>query len=185
MRHLKVGKILARTSAHRKALFNNLVTSLVQHEKIVTTLAKAKELKRKADKAITLAKRGDLNSRRGAFKTIKNKEALAKLFNTLGPRFAKRNGGYTRIYHLGSRNGDAAKMALVEWVGQEIEVKKDTKGKKTKEKTKTSPKNEPKDKKETRGIKESKAKQETKKTKASKEKQGIKKKERSPVAKSK
>lgn len=139
MRHLKVGKILGRTSSHRKALLNNLVTSLVQHEKIVTTLGKAKELRRKADKMVTLAKRNNLNSRRIAAKSVKNKEALTKLFNTLGPRFANRYGGYTRIYRLGSRDGDAAKMAILEWVDQEKKEKKGKKGKKEiKEKSKKS-----------------------------------------------
>ena len=164
MRHLKAGRVLGRNSSHRKALFNNLVTTLVKYEKIVTTLAKAKELKQKADKVVTLAKRGDLNSRRIAFKTIKDKEALAKLFGTLGPRFAKRNGGYTRIYHLGSRSGDAAKMAVLEWVDQETEGKK-----------------EDKEKKKILTKKETKAKQETKKAKVTKEK---KKKESPPKTKS-
>lgn len=148
MRHLKAGKILGRTSSHRKALMNNLVTSLVQHERIVTTLGKAKELRRKADKMITLAKRSNLNSRRIASKSVKNKDALTKLFNTLGPRFSNRFGGYTRIYHLGSRNGDASKMAILEWVEQE---KKEEKGKK-----------EVKAKKEEKGKKEVKAKKEVK-----------------------
>lgn len=134
MRHLKAGKILGRTSSHRKALLNNLVTSLVQHEKIVTTLGKAKELRRKADKIVTLAKRNNLNSRRIAAKSVKNKEALTKLFNTLGPRFANRYGGYTRIYRLGSRDGDAAKMAVLEWVDQEKKETKEKKEKKAKSK---------------------------------------------------
>ncbi len=167
MRHLKAGKILGRTPSHRKALFSNLVTSLVKHEQIVTTMAKAKELRRRADKAITLAKRGDLNSRRIAFKTIKDKEALAKLFNTLGPRFAKRNGGYTRIYYLGSRNGDSAKMAILEWVDKETKGKKEIK------------------EKETKGKRETKAKEETKKTKTSKVKKETKEKERPAQSKSK
>lgn len=150
MRHLKAGKIFGRTSSHRKALLNNLVTSLVKHEKIVTTLGKAKELRRKADKMITLAKRSNLSSRRIASKSMKNKEALTKLFNALGPRFANRSGGYTRIYRLGNRNGDAAKMAVLEWVDQE---KKEMKEKKGKKETK-----EQKGKKETKGKKEIKEK---------------------------
>ena len=166
MRHLKGGKILGRTASHRKALFSNLVSSLVKHEQIVTTLAKAKELRRRADKVITLAKRGDLNSRRVAFKTIKNKEALTKLFDTLGPRFAKRNGGYTRIYHLGSRSGDAAKMAVLEWVEKEPKDKKETKKKETKEKKKTPAKKETKEKKETKAKKETKKKERPSKPKS-------------------
>jgi large subunit ribosomal protein L17 len=165
MRHLKAGKILGRTASHRKALFSNLVSSLVEHERIVTTLAKAKELKRRADKVITLAKRGDLNSRRVAFKTIKNKEALTKLFDILGPRFAKRNGGYTRIYHLGNRSGDAAKMAVLEWVEKESKDKKETKKKEIKEKEKTPAKKETKEKKETKAKKETKKKERSPKSK--------------------
>ncbi|HJP17231.1 MAG TPA: 50S ribosomal protein L17 [Nitrospinota bacterium] len=201
MRHLKAGKILGRNASHRKALFNNLVSSLIKHEQIVTTLAKAKELRRRADKVITLAKRGDLNSRRVAFKTIKNKETLIKLFDTLGPRFAKRNGGYTRIYHLGNRNGDAAKMAVLEWVDKETKDKKETKEKETKEKKKTPVKKETKKKapakketkekketkvkKEAKEKKETKVKKETKKTKTLKAKKETKKKEGSPKSKSK
>lgn len=127
MRHMKTGRILNRKPSHRKALFKNLITSLVTHERIVTTLAKAKELRQKADKMITLAKRGNLNSRRMVFKFVKNKQALAKLFDTLGPRFADRPGGYTRIYRLGHRNGDAAPMAILEWVEEKIKGKKKVK----------------------------------------------------------
>ena len=182
MRHLKAGKILGRTASHRKALFSNLVSSLVKHEQIVTTLAKAKELRRRADKVITLAKRGDLNSRRVAFKTIKNKEALTKLFDTLGPRFAKRNGGYTRIYHLGSRSGDAAKMAVLEWVEKESKEKKEAKKKEIKEKKKTPAKKETK---ETKEKKKTPAKKETKEKKETKAKKETKKKERPSKPKSK
>lgn len=185
MRHLKAGKILGRTSSHRKALFSNLVTSLIKHEQIVTTLAKAKELRRRADKTITLAKRGDLNARRIAFKTIRDKEALAKLFDTLGPRFAKRNGGYTRIYHLGSRNGDSAKMAILEWVDKETKVKKEVKDKETKEKKKTPVKKETKSKKETKEKKKTPVKKETKGKKETKAKKETKKKERPTKSKSK
>lgn len=165
MRHLKATKILGRTSSHRKALFNNLVTSLVQHERIVTTLGKAKELRRKAEKMITLAKRSNLNSRRIASKSMKNKKALVKLFDTLGPRFANRHGGYTRIYRLGSRDGDAAKMAVLEWVDQE--KKEDTKDKKDKkEKKETKKTKDKKAVKDKKGVKEKKeAKEKSKKAK--------------------
>lgn len=141
MRHLKTGRILNRKPSHRKALFKNLITSLVTHERIVTTLAKAKELRQKADKIITLAKRGNLHSRRIVFKLVKNKEALAKLFDTLGPRFVDRPGGYTRIYRLGHRNGDAAQMAILEWVEEEIKGNKKPKSEK---KPKLAKKNEDK-----------------------------------------
>lgn len=168
MRHLKTGRILNRTSSHRKALFNNMVTSLVIHEKIVTTLAKAKELRGKADKIITLAKRGDLHARRQALKSVKDKAALAKLFDTLGPRYEKRNGGYTRIYHLGSRVGDSAKMAVLEWVDREIKEKKETK-----EKTKAPAKKESKTQK---ADKKPVAQKETKKTKLEEKKKVMPKK---------
>jgi large subunit ribosomal protein L17 len=138
-----------------------------------------------------LAKRGDLNSRRVAFKTIKNKEALTKLFDKLGPRFAKRNGGYTRIYHLGNRSGDAAKMAVLEWVDKESKDKKETKEKETKEtkeKKKTPVKKEIKEKKapaKKEAKKKAPAKKETKEKKETKAKKETKKKERSPKSKSK
>ena len=170
MRHLKTGRILNRSPSHRKALLNNLVTSLVKHERVVTTLAKAKELRPKAEKMITLAKRGGLSSRRVALKSMKNKEALAKLFNILGPRFSNRNGGYTRIYHLGQRNGDAAKIAILEWV--ELETKETKQTKETKDKKKTK---ETKDKKETKQTKETKDKKKTKEKKEAKEKKIAKK----------
>ena len=181
MRHLKTGRILGRSPSHRKALLNNLVTSLVKHERVVTTLAKAKELRPKAEKMITLAKKGCLSSRRIALKSMKNKEALAKLFDKLGPRFSNRNGGYTRIFHLGQRNGDAAKIAILEWV--ELETKetreaKETKGKKEskdkKEAKETKSKKETKDKKETKEMKKTKANKEAKETKETKDKKEAK-----------
>jgi len=169
MRHLKTGRILGRSPSHRKALLNNLVTSLVKHERVVTTLAKAKELRPKAEKMITLAKKGCLSSRRIALKSMKNKEALAKLFDKLGPRFSNRSGGYTRIYHLGQRNGDAAKIAILEWV--ELESK-DTKA--TKQAKETKEKKKRKDKKEPKQAKEAKGKKETKEKKTTKDKKEIK-----------
>lgn len=122
MRHLKTGRILGRTSAHRKALFRNLVTALITRERIRTTLAKAKELRSKAEKTITLGKKGTLHARRQAFRTVQEKEALKKLFGPIAERFASRNGGYTRIIKIGNRKGDAAPMAFIELV--EGEVKK-------------------------------------------------------------
>jgi large subunit ribosomal protein L17 len=160
MRHLKTGRILGRSPSHRKALLNNLVTSLVKHERVVTTLAKAKELRPKAEKMITLAKKGCLSSRRIALKSMKNKEALAKLFDKLGPRFSNRNGGYTRIFHLGQRNGDAAKIAILEWV--ELETKETRKAKETKDKKEAKGKKETKEKKKTKVNKEAKEAKETK-----------------------
>ncbi|MHB1846223.1 MAG: 50S ribosomal protein L17 [Deltaproteobacteria bacterium] len=115
MRHLNAGKRLGRTTEHRQALLSNLVSALIEHEQIRTTLPKAKEARRVAEKMITLAKRSGLHQRRLAGRTIRDGKALAKLFATLGPRFSTRNGGYTRIVKLGHRLGDAADMAILEW----------------------------------------------------------------------
>lgn len=116
MRHRKKGRRLGRTSSHRKALFSNLATALFRHERIKTTQAKAKELRRAAEKLITLAKRGDLHARRNAAKTVHDHEVLKKLFNELGQRYADRNGGYTRILKLGPRLKDGAFMVFIELV---------------------------------------------------------------------
>ncbi len=118
MRHKKKGRKLGRTSAHRKAMLINMATSLFEHEKIKTTEAKGKELRRTAEKLITLAKRGpdDLHARRTAAKKIHDKGILQKLFDDIGPRYADRNGGYTRVTKLGTRLGDGAPMAVIELV---------------------------------------------------------------------
>ena len=116
MRHLKQGRKLGRTTAHRKALFRNLVTALLGHERIITTEAKAKELRRIADKLVTLGKRGDLHARRQALRVIRSNAVVRKLFDDVAPRFADRHGGYTRILRLGYRPGDAAAMAVIELV---------------------------------------------------------------------
>jgi large subunit ribosomal protein L17 len=116
MRHRKAGNRLGRTSSHRKAMMRNMVTSLIEHERIVTTVAKAKELRRLADRMITLAKRGDLHARRQALAVIRDKRVVAKLFNELGGEYRDRNGGYTRIIQTGQRLGDAAPMAIIELV---------------------------------------------------------------------
>ena len=115
MRHRIKGRKLNRTAAHRKATLRNMATSLFRHERIETTTAKAKELRPFAERLITLAKRGDLHARLAAQK-IQDREVLGKLFSDLGPRFAERPGGYTRILKLGNRRGDAAEMALIELV---------------------------------------------------------------------
>ncbi len=119
MRHRKSGVVLGRDSAHRKAMFRNMVTSLLDQERIQTTDAKAKELRRWADKMITLGKRGDLHARRNALKTLRSKEVAAKVFGELAERFKDRPGGYTRIIKLGNRNGDAAPLSLIELVDRE------------------------------------------------------------------
>ena len=116
MRHLKAGRKLGRTSAHRKALFRNLVAALVLRERIQTTLAKAKELRGKVEKTITLGKKGTIHARRHAFKLVGQKETVQKLFGPLAERYAKRPGGYTRIIKIGNRRGDDAPMAFIELV---------------------------------------------------------------------
>ena len=116
MRHMKQGRKLGRTTAHRKALLRNLATALLDHERIITTEAKAKELRRVADKLVTLGKRGDLHSRRRALRVVRSNAVVRKLFDEVAPRFAARNGGYTRVLRLGYRPGDAAAMAVIELV---------------------------------------------------------------------
>jgi large subunit ribosomal protein L17 len=122
MRHLKQGRKLGRTSAHRKALLRNLATALLEHERIVTTEPKAKELRRVADKLVTLGKRGNLHARRQALQVVQSNAVVQKLFNDIAPRFAERQGGYTRIMRLGYRPGDAAAMAVIELVDAQIEA---------------------------------------------------------------
>ncbi|MFC1831959.1 50S ribosomal protein L17 [Thermodesulfobacteriota bacterium] len=122
MRHGKSGRKLGRTSSHRKAMFRNMVTSLFEHERIVTTEQKAKELRPIAEKMITLAKRGDLHARRQALSYIQSKDVVAKLFDEIQGQFADRQGGYTRIIKTGNRLGDAAPMAIIELVGYEEDL---------------------------------------------------------------
>jgi len=120
MRHLKQGVKLGRTTSHRKALFRNIVTSLLRYEKIETTLAKAKELRRVADRMVTLGKKGTLSDRRRAAEYVKDKDIVRKLFDAIAKRYAERKGGYTRIYKIGVRRGDAAKMAVIELVDRDV-----------------------------------------------------------------
>lgn len=122
MRHGKSGRKLGRTSSHRKAMFRNMVTSLFEHERIVTTEKKAKELRPIAEKMITLAKRGDLHARRQALSYIQSKDVVAKLFDEIKSQFADRQGGYTRIIKTGIRQGDAAPMAIIELVGYQEDL---------------------------------------------------------------
>ena len=116
MRHRVAGKRLGRSSAHRKALFRNLVTELFRHEQIRTTEAKAKAIRPQAEHLITLARRGDLHSRRLAARDVRDPEVLQKLFDELAERYEEREGGYTRIYKLGPRKGDAAPVVLISLV---------------------------------------------------------------------
>ncbi len=166
MRHLKSGRTLGRTSAHRKALFRNMVTSLISHERITTTLAKAKELRSHAEKTITLGKKGTLHAKRRALRVIKSKEAFQKLFGPLSERYAERNGGYTRIMKLGNRRGDDAPMAIIELVDREgdapVEEPKKGKGKKAEPKKAEAKKTESKDTKEAKPKAKAKKKEEPK-----------------------
>lgn len=116
MRHRKAGVKLNRTSSHRKAMFRNMVTSMIKYDRIQTTDVKAKELRRWVDKIVTLAKRGDLHARRQALAIVREKAVVHKLFAEAEERFGHRNGGYTRIVKLGRRPGDAAPMAIIEFV---------------------------------------------------------------------
>lgn len=123
MRHGKSGRKLNRTASHRKAMFANMAAALIKHEQIVTTLPKAKELRPIADKLITLAKKGDLHARRQAISKIRDKDMVQKLFEVLGPRYAERNGGYTRVLKAGFRYGDNAPMAVIELVDRDVEAR--------------------------------------------------------------
>jgi large subunit ribosomal protein L17 len=123
MRHLNKGRKLNRTSAHRKALFKNMVLSLIRYGRIKTTDPKAKELRRVADRMVTLGKQGDLAARRRAFAMIQSHEMVKKLFDEIAPRFKDRNGGYTRVIKFGHRRGDAAMLSIIEFTGQEEEIK--------------------------------------------------------------
>ena len=119
MRHLKSGRQLSRNSSHRWALMRNLITALLREEKIKTTDPKAKELRRWVDRVITLGKQGTLHARRQVLGIVQDKSVVRKLFDTLGPRFKDRPGGYTRIIKLGLRRGDAAQMSVIELVAVE------------------------------------------------------------------
>ncbi|WP_420431956.1 50S ribosomal protein L17 [Hyphobacterium sp.] len=123
MRHGIAHRKLGRTTSHRKAMFANMAASLIEHEQIVTTLPKAKELKPLMDKLITLAKRGDLHARRQAISKVRNVEQVGKLFETLGPRYSERNGGYTRVLKAGFRHGDNAPLAVLELVDRDPEAR--------------------------------------------------------------
>jgi len=118
MRHRAKGRQLSRTSSHRRALLNNMATSLFEHGRVITTEAKAKELRPFAEKLITLARRGDLHARRLVERKIKDRETLSRLFSEIGPRFAARPGGYTRILKMGHRQGDGADIARIELLAE-------------------------------------------------------------------
>ncbi|MCW5725298.1 MAG: 50S ribosomal protein L17 [Maricaulaceae bacterium] len=123
MRHGVAHRKLGRTQSHRTAMLANMAASLIEHEQIVTTLPKAKELKPFMDKLISLAKRGDLHARRQAVSKVRNQDQVRKLFETLGPRYAERAGGYTRVLKAGFRHGDNAPLAVIELVDRDPEAK--------------------------------------------------------------
>src|SRR5512136_3283021 len=138
MRHRIAGRKLGRTTSHRVAMLRNMVTSLLEHEKVKTTDAKAKEVRPLAEKLIGLAKRGDLHARRQALSVVRKAEVVKKLFETLSPRFQSRTGGYLRIVKVGFRPGDGAPVSIVELIGEGKEGAKKGKGKKKREKVKRS-----------------------------------------------
>ena len=123
MRHKMAHRKLNRTASHRKAMFANMASSLIEHEQIVTTLPKAKELRPRVEKLVTLAKKGDLNSRRLAIARTRNRDMSKKLFDVLGPRYKERSGGYIRIMKAGFRFGDNAPMAVIEFVDRDESAK--------------------------------------------------------------
>ena len=123
MRHRKLGRRFSRDPGHRQAMFQALASALIRHEQIVTTLPKAKDLKRVVEKFITLAKCGDLNSRRLAAARLRDEDMAKKLFDVLGPRYKDRNGGYTRVLKAGFRFGDSAPRAVIELVDRDVSAK--------------------------------------------------------------
>ena len=138
MRHRKSGLKLNMSGSHRQAMFRNMVTSLLKHDRIKTTDTRAKELRRWADHIITLAKRGDLHARRQALSIVREKDVVHKLFEEVGKRFGKVNGGYTRITKIGRRAGDAALVSVIELISMEEKAKKKKAKSKAKQETITT-----------------------------------------------
>tara|TARA_B100002051_G_C16374006_1_gene457225 strand:+ start:158 stop:598 length:441 start_codon:yes stop_codon:yes gene_type:complete len=131
MRH-KIGyRKLNRTSEHRKALFQNMLNSLIKYEQIITTLPKAKELKPKIDKLITIGKKADLSRKKNLFSKLQNKNSVKKIYDTFSKRYANRKGGYSRVLKAGFRTGDDAPMAVIELVDRDVNARKVDKPKKT------------------------------------------------------
>jgi len=148
MRHRNEGRKLSRNTSHRRALLRNLVTSLLEHGRLMTTLPKAKEVRPLAEKMITLGKRDNLAARRQV-QSYLLKEAIAKkVFDTIAPKFADRKGGYSRIIKLGNRKGDGADIAIIELLGSELEAKKAERAAKAQEKDAKKPKSEDKEEKD-------------------------------------
>ncbi len=146
MRHQVAGKKLGRKTAHRISMFRNLVTSLLDKERIRTTLPRAKAVRPIAERMITLGKAESLHARRRALAFVKDPEVVSKLFSTIAPRYAQRNGGYTRIIRLGFRDGDGAQEAIIELLGSEFKPAKKEEGKGKKAKKEEKPADQPAEK---------------------------------------
>jgi len=178
MRHLKTGRKLNRTSAHRKALFRNMVTALIDNERIRTTLAKAKELRGKVERTITLGKKGTLHARRNALKLVADRDSLKKIFGSLAKRYENRPGGYTRVIKLGHRLGDDAPMAFIELVDREVDTSTEEKKKEAGEKKKETKKEKAPSKKPAIKVTDKKSKGEKKTIEKANSKKTIKDKEK-------
>ena len=148
MRHRNAHRKLSRNTSHRRALLRNLVTDFLDHGRLMTTLPKAKEIRPLAEKMITLGKRDNLHARRQLQAFLLREAVAKKVFDTIAPRFADRNGGYSRIIKLGNRKGDGADLAIIELLGSELEVKKAERAEKEKEKQTKQAGKEKKEKKE-------------------------------------
>ena len=146
MRHRNAHRKLSRNTSHRRALLRNLVTDLLEHGRLMTTLPKAKEIRPLAEKMITLGKRDNLHARRQVQSYLMRDSIAKTVFDTIAPKFADRNGGYSRIIKLGNRKGDGADLAIIELLGSELEVKKAERAEKAKEKTAKKPKEEKEEK---------------------------------------
>ncbi len=142
MRHRNAHRKLSRSTSHRRSLLRNLVTDLLDHGRLMTTLPKAKEVRPLAEKMITLGKRDSLHARRQLEAFLLREAVANKVFETIAPRFADRNGGYSRIIKLGNRKGDGADLAIIELLGSELEVKKAERAEKAAEKAKKAEKDE-------------------------------------------
>ena len=145
MRHRNAHRKLSRNTSHRRALLRNLVTDFLDHGRLMTTLPKAKEVRPLAEKMITLGKRDNLHARRQIESYLLRDAVAKKVSNTIAPRFADRNGGYSRIIKLGNRKGDGADLAIIELLGSELEVRKAERAEKAKEKSKKGGKKEEKE----------------------------------------
>ena len=187
MRHRVAGRKLSRTTQHRELMFRNMVVSLLQHERIKTTLAKGKELRSWADRIISLGKQGTLHARRRAFDLLRDKGIVKKLFDEIAPKFKDRDGGYTRVYRLGWRQGDGAPLSLVELVTYAApqEKKKTTMTKAKEVLEKVTPKKREKGKEKEKEKKEKKVKKEGKEAPKEKKEKKEKPKKKSSEEKGK